>query len=60
MATLAIEVTKLKSDARCDLRGHLEVALAYEAIKMNVKGNMQMEIRVIGDTEFKYEVKFDV
>ena len=44
---MVIEDTELKSKTRCDLRGHLEAALAYEAIKMKVKGNMQMEIRVI-------------
>ena len=38
---MVIEVTELKSKTRCDLGGHLEAALAYEAIKMKVKGKSE-------------------
>ena len=60
MATWAIEVTEFNSEARCDLRGHLEAAMASEATKMAIRGNMHMDTRVIEVADFKSEVKFDL
>ena len=39
METYVIEVTELNFEVRCDLRGHLEAAMASEA----VGGNMHMD-----------------
>ena len=60
MATWVIEVTEFNSEARCDLRGCLEAAMASEATKMAIKGNMHMDTRVIEVADFKSEVKFDL
>ena len=49
----------MTSEARCDLRGRLEAAMASEATKMAIRGNMHMDTRVIEDVDFKYEVKFE-
>ena len=40
----------------CDLRGHLEVAMASEATKMAVGCNMGMDTRVIEVADVKSEV----
>ena len=52
-------VSEFKSVVRLDLRGHLEAAMASEATKMTVRGNMHMDTRVINVADFKSEVKFD-
>ena len=56
MGTEVIEVTKFNSEVRCDLRGHLEVAMASEATKMAVRGNIHMDPRVFKVADFKSEV----
>ena len=33
MGTYVIEVTELSFEVRCDLRGHLEAAMALEAVE---------------------------
>ena len=43
MATKVIEVTEFKSEARCDLQGCLEAAMASEATKMAIRGNKHMD-----------------
>ena len=43
MVTYVIEVTELNFEVRCDLQGHLEAAMASEA----VGGNMHMDTMVI-------------
>ena len=45
MATWVIEVTEFDYEARCDLQGCLEAAMASEATKMAVRGNMHMDTR---------------
>ena len=52
MGTYVIEVTELNFEVRCDLRGHLEAAMASEA----VGGNMHMDTRVIKVADVKSEV----
>ena len=59
MDTRVVEVTDLNSEVRCDLRGCLEAAMASEAIKMAVRGNMHMDARVVEVTEFNSEVRCD-
>ena len=59
MGTYVIEVTEFNFEARCDLRGHLEAAMASEATKMAVRGNMHMDTRVIEVADFKSEAKYD-
>ena len=59
MATWVIEVTEFDYEARCDLRGCLEAAMASEATKMAVRGNMHINTRVIEVADFKSEVKFE-
>ena len=56
MGTLVIEVTKFKSDLKCVLRRHLEVAMASETTKMATRGNLHMDTRVIEVTEFNSQV----
>ena len=51
-----MEVTELNLEVRCDLRGHLEVAMASEATKMAVRDNMHMDTRVIKVADLKSEV----
>ena len=53
MVTQVIEVTEFNSEVRCDLRGRLEAAMASEATKMAVRGNMHMDARVIKVPDFK-------
>ena len=43
MATWVIQVTEFKYEDRCDLRGHLEAAMASEATKIDVSGNKNTE-----------------
>ena len=57
MVSYVIEVTEFDYEARCDLRGCLEAAMASEATKMAVKGNMHNDARVIEVADFKSEVK---
>ena len=56
METYVIEVTEFNSKVRCDLRGHLEVAMASEATKLAVGCNIGMDTRVIMVTDVKSEV----
>ena len=53
MGTYVIEVTEINSEVRCDLRGHLEAAIASEATKMTVGAIMHMDSRVIKVSDFK-------
>ena len=59
MVPLVIEVTEPNSEARCDLRGCLEAAMASEVHNMAIRGNMYMFNRAIKVADFKSEVKFD-
>ena len=59
MVAVVFCVTELKSEAGCDL-GCGEAEVTQEAMKMNVLGNMHMDIRLIEDTNFKYGVKFNI
>ena len=47
MVTYVIKVSEFNSEDRCDLRGRLEAAMASEATKMAVRGNMHMDTRVV-------------
>ena len=60
MGTYVIKVTQFNSEVRCDLRGHFEAAMASEATKMAVRGNMHIDTRVIKVAGFKSEVKLDL
>ena len=59
MGIQVIKVTELNFYVRCDLRGHLEAAMASEAVMAleAVGGNMHMDTRVIRVADFKSEVK---
>ena len=59
MGTWVFEVTEFQFEAICDLQGQLEAAMASEATKMAVRGNMHMDTRVIEVADFKSEVKFE-
>ena len=50
--TYVIKVTELNFEVRCDLQGHLEAAMASEA----VGGNMHMDTRVLKVADLKSEV----
>ena len=52
MATQVNEVTEFDYEARCDLQGCFEAAMASEATKMAVRGNMHIDTRVIEDSDF--------
>ena len=56
MRSHVIEVKHFKFEVRSDLRGHLKAIMASEATKIAVRGNMQMNTRVIKVADFKYEV----
>ena len=43
MATWVIEVTEFKYEDRCDLRGHLDAAMASEATKIDVRHSKNTE-----------------
>ena len=58
--TRVYEVTDLKSEVKFDLWGHLEAAMASEAVKIAFGGNMHIDIRVIEVTELNFEVKSDL
>ena len=60
MGTCVIEVTEFNSEIRCDFRGRLEAAMALEATKMAVRGNMHIDTSEIKVAGFKYEVKLDL
>ena len=60
MDTRVVEVTDFNSEVICDLPGHLEAAMASEAIKMAVRGNMHIDTRVIKVANFKSDVRFDL
>ena len=47
MGTCVIVATEFNSEVRSDLRGRLEAAMASEATKMALKGNMHMGTRVV-------------
>ena len=55
MATWVIEVTEFDCEARCDLRGCLEAAMASEFNNMAHRGNMHMDTRVIKVADLKSE-----
>ena len=59
MGTWVIEVTEFNYEVRCDLRGCLEAAMASEATRLAVRGNMHNDTRVIEVADFKSEVKFE-
>ena len=46
-------ICNFKTDAKCGLRGHLEAAMASEATKKAIRGNLYMEPRVIVVANFK-------
>ena len=54
-----IKATEFKCEVRCDLRGHLEAAMASEATIMAILGNMHIDARVIEVACIKSEVKFE-
>ena len=54
------ELTELKSEVKFDLRGHLEVTMASEVMKMAFRGNMHIDIRVIDVTDLNFQVKSDL
>ena len=60
MATWVLEVTEFVYEARCQIRGCLEAAMASEVIKMAVRGNMHNDTRVFEDADFKSEVKLEL
>ena len=60
MVTQVVEVTEFNSEVTCDLRGCLEAAMASEATKMAVRGNMHMDTRVVEVTDFNFEVRCDL
>ena len=47
MGEWVFEITEHKSEARSDLRGHLEAVMASEATKIAVRGNMHIDTREI-------------
>ena len=54
MGTWVINVTDFNSEARYDLRGHLEASMAPEATKiMAGSDNVHMDTRVVKITDFK-------
>ena len=53
------EATVFKFEVGCDLRGHLEAAMASEATIMAICDSMHIDSRVIRFTLIKSEVKFD-
>ena len=57
---IIVEVTEFNSEVTYDLRGCLEAAMASEATKMAVRGNMHMDTRVVEVTEFNFEVRCDL
>ena len=58
--TWVIEATEFKSEVRSDLGGHMEAAMASEASKMAVPGNIHIDARVIKVAFIKSDVKFDL
>ena len=56
MGPHVMEVTELNFEVRSDLQGCLEAAMASEATKMEVGGNIHMDTRVIKVFDFKSEV----
>ena len=58
--TWVIEATEFKSEVRSDLGGHMEAAMASEASKMTVPGNIHIDARVIKVAFIKSDVKFDL
>ena len=54
MGTWVIKVTDFNSEARYDLRGHLEASMAPEATKiMAGRDNVHMDTRVVKIADFK-------
>ena len=54
MGTWVINVTDFNSEARYDLRGHLEASMAPEATKiMAGRDNVHMDTRVVKIADFK-------
>ena len=48
--TWVFDVTEFNFEARCD-RGHLEAAMASEATKMAVRGNMHMDTHLCPESK---------
>ena len=59
MVTQVIKVTDFNSEVISNLRGHLEAAMASEAIKVAVRCNMHMNTRIIKVADFKSEFNFE-
>ena len=59
MAQFDHQITKFKSEARSDLRGHLKAAMARPP-KWLLRDKKHMDTRVIKVAGFKSEVKLDV
>ena len=55
--TWVIEATEFKSEVRSDLGGHMEAAMASEASKMAVPGNIHIDARVIKVADVKFDLK---
>ena len=55
-----IEATDFKFEVRSDRRGHMEAAMASEAIIMAVPGNMHIDAKVIWVTEYNFEIRSDL
>ena len=53
MVTYVIEVTELKFEVRYDLRGCLETTMASEVMKIAIRNNMHIDMRVIRATDLK-------
>ena len=59
MGSWVIEVTEFDFEVRSDLQGCLEAAMASEATKMAVGGNMHNDTREIEVADFKSVIKFE-
>ena len=59
MVPQLLEVMEPNSEARCDLRGCLEAAMASEVHNVAVRCNMHIDTRIIKVADFKSEVEFD-
>ena len=57
---MGIEVTEFKYQAGSDLRGCLEAAMASVVFKIDVRGNMHMDSRVIKVAGFESVVNLDL
>ena len=60
LPTWGIEAIDYKLEVECNLRGHLEAAMASEATKVVVRDNMHIIPRVMEVAYLKSEVKIDI